>query len=90
MPIVVIPLWLAQNNWLSSTEQSKAPYIAAARVPISVQFLLCHRKAERVRMRIFLDLEFNIRPCVSPTTMLPRKNVCYSCLKYCDVYCKSR
>jgi len=38
MPIMAVPLWLAQNNWLSSIEQSNAPYIAAAGVLISTQF----------------------------------------------------
>jgi hypothetical protein len=78
MPIMAMPLWLMQNNWLSSTKQSKAPYIAAARVPIPIQFQLCHRNAERVRTRNSLDLEFNIGPCVSPATKLPCQNVCCS------------
>ena len=87
---MAIPLRLTQKNCLSSTEQSKAPYIAPARVPIPIQFQLCHRNAERVRTRIYLDLEFNIGPCVSHKTNLPCKNVCCSCLKYCNVCCKSR
>ena len=89
MPITAMPLWLTQNNWLSSTKQSKAPYIAAVRVPIP-EFQLCHRNAERVRTRISLDLEFNIGPCVSPTTKLPGKNVCCSFFNYCNKCCNSR
>jgi len=35
-----MPLWLTQNNWLSSTTQNNAPYIAAVRVLMSTQFHL--------------------------------------------------
>jgi len=35
MPIMAMPLWLTQDNLLSSTKQSKAPYIAALRVLMS-------------------------------------------------------
>ena len=84
MPVMAMPLWLTQNNWLTSTKQSKV-YIAAARVPIPIQFQLCRTKAERVRTRISLKFEYNIGPCVSPTTKLSYKNVscCFRNISIC-------
>jgi len=78
MPIMDMPSRLTQNNWLSSTRQSQAPYIPAAKVPIPIEFQLCHGNAERVPTRISLDLEFNIGSCVSPTAKLPCKKICCS------------
>jgi len=40
MPIMAMTLSLHQNNWLSSTKQSNAPYIAAVRVLMSTQIHL--------------------------------------------------
>jgi len=37
MPIMAMSLWLTQNNCLSYTKQSKAVYIAAAKVLMSAQ-----------------------------------------------------
>jgi hypothetical protein len=82
MPILARPLWLTQQNWLSSTKRNQAPYIATAKVPLPIEFQLCHGKAERVCKQISLDLEFNIGSCVSPTAKLLCKNICCSLFKY--------
>jgi len=37
---MAMPLWLTQNNWLSSTKESKASYIAAVRLLMLTQFHL--------------------------------------------------
>ena len=70
---MAIPSWLTQNNGISSTKQIKAPYIAAARVPMPINFQLCHRKAERVRTRLSLKFDFNIGAFFPSTTKLSYK-----------------